>query len=191
MLDKFKSMMDKFKVEDELDDEIYGEDGVDYDYDEPVQTPQYESYSKPEMTKSSNSSTTSSFGGFGFSSSTPKVQNHRPTPMGEPGHTIHVIKPTKVESWKTICDHLLANEVVIINLDGTDATIPQRITDALSGASYALQATFRYINHNIMIVVPRDIELKGDVQRSMNETLNKLAEEDGSFDYDSYDRVYE
>ena len=53
------------------------------------------------------------------------------------GMEVCVIKPTSVEDAREITETLLANRTVVLNLEGLDVEIAQRIIDFSSGSTYA------------------------------------------------------
>ncbi|MDO5695288.1 MAG: cell division protein SepF [Eubacteriales bacterium] len=204
--DKIKGFMDKFKVEDEFNEAYYEEDGSDYGFDEvrtastdtlsyddiEYATPGYAGTGGKEMsfdTVDSDSVTDGEEKGFSFAKKQVRPRG-RTVSSGEKVPTINTVKPKVVEDWRVICDYLLRNQVAIINLEGTEAGLPQRITDALSGACYALDAKFRYINPYIMIVAPENVELKGAVMKSLNDTVNEMTTSTDSYGYENLDDIY-
>ena len=65
-----------------------------------------------------------------------------------------VIKPTTMEEAREIADTLVDNSTVILNLEGIDVELAQRIIDFTSGACYSLggslsryPAIFLYLDH--------------------------------------------
>ena len=49
-----------------------------------------------------------------------------------------MIKPTSMEDTREIADTLVDNSTVILNLEGIDVELAQRIIDFTSGACYSL-----------------------------------------------------
>ncbi len=80
------------------------------------------------------------------------------------GMEVCVIKPSSAEDSKAIVDTLLDNRTVVINLDGIDVNVAQRIMDFTSGANAALDGHLQKISRNIFIVTPRTVEISGDYQ---------------------------
>lgn len=54
-----------------------------------------------------------------------------------------VIKPTSVEDAREITETLLANRTVVLNLEGLDVDIAQRIIDFTSGSCLQSQVIYR------------------------------------------------
>ena len=53
-------------------------------------------------------------------------------------HLVCVIKPTSIEDAREITETLLANRTVVLNLEGLDVDIAQRIIDFTSGSCFAI-----------------------------------------------------
>ena len=59
------------------------------------------------------------------------------------GMEVCVIKPSSVDDAREITETLLSGRTVILNLEGLDLEIAQRIIDFTSGATLPSMATFR------------------------------------------------
>ena len=75
-----------------------------------------------------------------------------------------IIKPTSVNDARDVTDTLLSNSTVVLNLEGLDVEIAQRIIDFIGGASFAVDGTLKAISNNIFIVAPGNIEVSGDLR---------------------------
>jgi len=75
---------------------------------------------------------------------------------------ILTIKPFSLEDSKDIVDALLAEKAIIINFEGTNTDLAQRIIDSVSGACCAVNGTLKKVSSYIYIVTPTSIELSGD-----------------------------
>lgn len=81
------------------------------------------------------------------------------------GMEVCVIKPTSVETdGREITDTLLANRTVVLNLEGLDMDVAQRIIDFTSGSCYAISGNLQKISHYIFIVTPASVDISGDLQ---------------------------
>lgn len=95
---------------------------------------------------------------------TPKV-----SPISKPrktanGMDVCVIKPTSVEDAREITETLLANQTVVLNLEGLDVDIAQRIIDFTSGSCFAINGNLQKISHYIFIITPAIVSISGDFQ---------------------------
>lgn len=80
------------------------------------------------------------------------------------GMEVCVIKPTSVEEAREITETLLANRTVVLNLEGLDVDIAQRIIDFTSGSCYAINGNLQKISHYIFIITPASVDISGDFQ---------------------------
>lgn len=149
------SVMDKFlnamKLNDE-EDEYYDDDFYD-DEPEPVKKP------------NSNREDTVMDDDRPVKKSTPKVTPMRQMKkMPGTGMEVCVIKPTTVEDAREITETLLANRTVVLNLEGLDVDIAQRIIDFTSGSCFAISGNLQKISHYIFIITPASVDISGDFQ---------------------------
>ena len=155
VMDKFLNYM---KINDEDDDEYYDEDY--YDEDEPELEP--EKVKKPVSIKDTDISEDTGY--RKPSKVTPMRQNvSRKAPAGN-GMEGCVIKPTSVEEAREITETLLSNRTVVLNLEGLDVDIAQRIIDFTSGSCYAIQGNLQKISRYIFIITPCSVDISGDFQ---------------------------
>ena len=75
-----------------------------------------------------------------------------------------VIKPTNVEEAREITETLLAGRTVVLNLEGLDVDVAQRIIDFTSGSCFAISGNLQKISHYIFIITPSTVEISGDFQ---------------------------
>lgn len=154
------SVMDKFlnamKLNDEEDDGYYDDDFYD-DEPEPVRKPsQMKDSASMEDEKAARKST-------------PKVTPMRQTKkMPGTGMEVCVIKPTTVEDAREITETLLANRTVVLNLEGLDVDIAQRIIDFTSGSCFAMSGNLQKISHYIFIITPASVDISGDFQEILS-----------------------
>ncbi len=91
-----------------------------------------------------------------------------------------VIKPTNVEDSREITDTLLSNRTVVLNVEGLDMDVAQRIIDFTSGSTYAVGGNLQKISHYIFIITPRNVDISGDFQEILS----------GAFDVPSLNTKY-
>ncbi len=97
--------------------------------------------------------------------SMPKSNTRR---MQGGGMEVCVIKPTSVEDAREITETLLANRTVVLNLEGLDVDIAQRIIDFTSGSCFAIDGNLQKISHYIFIITPSSVDISGDFQDIFN-----------------------
>lgn len=83
---------------------------------------------------------------------------------GGSGMEVCVVKPTSVEDAREITETLLANRTVVLNLEGLDIDIAQRIIDFTSGSCFAISGNLQKISHYIFIITPPSVDVSGDFQ---------------------------
>lgn len=99
----------------------------------------------------------------------------QPRKLSSSGMEVCVIKPTSVEDAREITETLLLNRTVVLNLEGIDVDVAQRIIDFTSGSCYAIQGNLQKISHYIFIITPASVDISGDFQEILS----------GSFDVPS------
>lgn len=103
----------------------------------------------------------------------PKVTSMRPMKkMMDAGMEVCVIRPTTVEDAREITETLLANRTVVLNLEGLDVEIAQRIIDFTSGSCFAIDGNMQKVSNYIFIATPPSVEISGDFQEIINNNAN-------------------
>ena len=97
-----------------------------------------------------------------FSRSSSKV-----VPMRKPMQ-VSMIRPTSIEDARVICDFLLADIAVVLNMEGIHTEVAQRIIDFTSGATYSMNGNLQKISSYIFIATPESVELSGDFQELLD-----------------------
>ncbi len=143
-----------------LDNLKFNPDGDDFDeeyieaVDEPVRPAKNES--APEERKPSFAA---------------KSSNTRTKRMGN-GMEVCVIRPTSVDDTREITDTLLSNRTVVLNMEGLDMDIAQRIIDFTSGSTYAIHGNLQKISHHIFIITPETVDISGDFPTILNDSFD-------------------
>ena len=75
-----------------------------------------------------------------------------------------VIKPTTMEEAREIADTLVDNSTVILNLEGIDVELAQRIIDFTSGACFSLGGSLQQVSSYIFVLGPYNVDITGDLQ---------------------------
>lgn len=93
----------------------------------------------------------------------PKVTPIRPSKKSPAsGMEVCVIKPTSVEDAREITETLLNNRTVVLNVEGLDVEIAQRIIDFTSGSCFAISGNLQKISNYIFIITPASVDISGD-----------------------------
>lgn len=187
VLDKFLNAMkmnddDGFGEDDYLDDEYDGYD--DYQEERPKKRLLTKSYEddyeaadtpaparaaavpQPERTAAPVKTTKAS--------KSSKISPMRP--KRGTGMEVCVIKPKSMEDAREITETLLEECTVVLNMEGLDLDIAQRIIDFASGSCYAIHGNLQKISNYIFIVTPESVDISGDFQEILT----------GAFDVPSF-----
>lgn len=78
------------------------------------------------------------------------------------GLEVCIMKPTSFEDSQDICDMLLSGRAAVINLEGFDVEVAQRVMDFVSGAVYAMNGKLHQISSYIFIISPDTVDISGD-----------------------------
>ncbi len=168
MMDKFLNVM-RLNADD--DDDFYDEDYYDDDDDyeeEPKRRgfrrePKQEEETSPKFTAARENKTQPK-----SSSKVTPMRPSRKTQGGSAAMEVCVIKPTSVEDAREITETLLNNRTVVLNLEGIDLEIGQRIIDFTSGSCFAVGGNLQKISNYIFIVTPSSVDISGDFQNIMD-----------------------
>lgn len=163
VMDKFLTYM---KLNDEEDEGYYDDDY----YDEEDNS----SADKKSKIKSISKADSYEEEDRGSRKTAPKVTPMRPAPrkVSTNGMEVCVIKPTSVEDAREITETLLANRTVVLNMEGLDVDIAQRIIDFTSGSCYAISGNLQKIAHFIFIITPASVDISGDFQEILSSSLD-------------------
>lgn len=91
------------------------------------------------------------------------VINYKKNKSGNQDKGIRVVKPATYEDGREIADALLDKKVVVLNLEGLDYEIAQRVIDFASGACYSINGTLQKVSTYIFVVAPANVDVAGDI----------------------------
>lgn len=80
---------------------------------------------------------------------------------------VFVIKPQETDEAQSVIDFLRSNKTIVINIEGLDVAVAQRIIDYVGGACYAMGGSLNVVSSNIFIATPQDIEVSGDLREEL------------------------
>ncbi|MCI2050006.1 MAG: cell division protein SepF [Lachnospiraceae bacterium] len=87
----------------------------------------------------------------------------RKVSLADPGMEVGVYKPTNLDEAQKVIDTLLAGQSAVLNLEGLDIMMAQRIIDFVGGANYAMKGNFTRISNFIFLFTPHGVDIAGDV----------------------------
>ena len=82
-----------------------------------------------------------------------------------------VIKPTSYNEAVEITETLLAGVSVVLNLEGLDIELAQRLVDFATGTCVAIDGNFKRITKSIFIISPRTININGGADDLIGENF--------------------
>ena len=153
VMDKFLNYMKLNEDDDDFyDDDYYGEELVE---EKPKKQPAIKEDAADEEERA-------------VKKLSPKVTPMRQSKKTGNGMEVCVIKPTSIEDAREITETLLANRTVVLNLEGLDVDIAQRIIDFTSGSCFAISGNLQKISHYIFIITPAIVDISGDFQELLS-----------------------
>ena len=149
VMDKLSSM---FKTGEDIDDE--------YDYEED------DDYAEPAKPEPSESKISKPF------EKKPAPQPRRKLSMVD--SSVCVFKPTGFDESREIVDTFLEDKTVVMNFEGVDLAISQRILDIVTGACIAVGGNLQKISNYIFIATPASVDVSGEFQDSLTGAFDAL-----------------
>ena len=84
------------------------------------------------------------------------------------GMEVCVIRPHTMEDAREITETLLAECTVVLNVEGLELEVAQRIIDFASGSCYAIDGNLQKISAYIFIITPASVDISGDFQEILS-----------------------
>ena len=84
--------------------------------------------------------------------------------QGKGSMEVCVIKPTSFDDSREIGETLLSNRTVVLNFEGLDVDVAQRIIDFTSGSCFAIGGNLQKVSGSIFLATPRNVDISGDLQ---------------------------
>ena len=85
---------------------------------------------------------------------------------------ICLIKPQSMDDAKDLTDTLLSGQTVLLNLEGIDRDMAQRIIDFACGSTYAVRGTLQNISNYIYVIAPQSVGVSGDFPQAVTGSLD-------------------
>lgn len=169
VLDKFMDIMKLNDEEDYDDDDFFGED--DYEEEKPKK-----SFFKKDKKYDFDDDDDDDYRDSRARSQRTSASSSKVTPMRQPARKaameVCVIKPTTVDDAREITETLLSGSTVILNLEGLDLEVAQRIIDFTSGATFAINGNLQKISNYIFLVTPTNVDISGDLHDLLNSSFD-------------------
>lgn len=74
-----------------------------------------------------------------------------------------LLEPEEFDDCQQIADNLKNKRTVIINVEALDLALARRIIDFVGGVAYAMGGTLQKIGAGIIIAVPNNVDISGDI----------------------------
>lgn len=193
VLDKFLNAM---KLNDDYDDDDFLDDDIDeyeepkpkkhflkrleedddfdeYGYDESIPARNDRKSKSSRSTQSQQPAPTpkqsrSTKAVSGNSSKISPMRTNNTRRVNQSDMEVCVIKPHSMEDAKEITETLLSDCTVVLNMEGLDMDLAQRIIDFSSGSCYAIDGNLKKISNYIFIITPSNVDISGDFQGILN-----------------------
>jgi len=178
VLDKF---LDAIRLNDDYDDD---DEFYDDDYEEEDEAKQKkrffkkleDDYDDDYDFSDKNSFQTKKTASASKSAAKPTKSSSKITPMrkrtGSSSMEVCIIKPSSMEDTREIADTLISHCTVILNLEGIDVDVAQRIIDFSSGSCYSIGGSLQKVSSYIFILTPENVEVSGDFQEILSDAFD-------------------
>ncbi len=167
----FDRMLDVMRLpeddEEYYDDEMYDEEYYDDDYEEDTKSffPVFGKRKAVEEETEAHSKAAIPVRERPVVKASPKITPMRGSRKGNSVNMeVCVIKPSSFEDAREISETLLADRTVILNMEGLDLGLAQRIIDFTSGSCYAIDGNLQKVSNYIFIITPASVDISGDLQ---------------------------
>ena len=164
VIDKFLDVM-KLGGDDDYDDyDDYDEFDDDYEDEKPEKKGLFKRKKEEDLED--------------FVEEEPKAKTMKATPFKQParkpgnGMEVCVIKPTTFEDSREITETLLSNRTVVLNFEGLNVDVAQRIIDFTSGSCYAIGGNLQKVSGYIFLVTPKNVDISGDLQDLLSGSID-------------------
>ncbi|MCC8137331.1 MAG: cell division protein SepF [Clostridiales bacterium] len=187
VIDKFLNAM-KMNDEDVLDDDYLDDDYDDFDDEMEEEAPRKRLLGrnreedterrdavKDEQAAEESRKSASQTARQSTKTRTSRTNTSKISPMRSPGTgrrtggmEVCVIRPKNMEDAREVTDTLLDDCTVILNMEGIDFELAQRIIDFACGSCFAIHGKLQKVSNYIFIITPQNVDISGDFQEMMN-----------------------
>ena len=172
VLDKFLDVMKLNGDDDEYDDDFYDEDDDFEDESYEEEKPKKNIFGKKDKPAAYEEEEEDYHLKKSGRSNKVTPMRQPSTRRNAPAMEVCVIKPNAMDDTREITETLLAGRTVILNLEGMDLEIAQRIIDFTSGSAFAIDGNLQKISSYIFLVTPANVDISGDMQDLLNTSFD-------------------
>lgn len=84
------------------------------------------------------------------------------------GSSVCAFRPTSIEDAREITETLLSNCTVLLNVEGLNVEVAQRIIDFISGSCFAISGKLQKVSNYIFVATPAAVDISGDFLDSVD-----------------------
>ncbi len=84
---------------------------------------------------------------------------------------VNICLPKNIEDSRTVIENTKEKIISIVNLDGVEAAMAQRIADFLSGSVDALDGNIRRLSNDMFIITPNGVDISGSINEEISQEL--------------------
>jgi cell division inhibitor SepF len=85
---------------------------------------------------------------------------------------LRVIRPKMYDDSKEICDTLAGGMPVVLNLEGLNGDLAQKILDFTSGAVYAMDGNLQKVTSYIFVITPSSVDISGNFDEMLDGSVD-------------------
>jgi len=90
------------------------------------------------------------------------------TKRDQPDHTIvRIVRPKEMHDSTLVCDYIQDGMICIIDMQGAEHDVAQRIADYLGGVSYALSGQVERIDNYIFVMAPDGVKIDAELKAEL------------------------
>lgn len=101
-----------------------------------------------------------------------KVVHMKPIQGGAGKMELRVMRPEIYDDSREICDTLSAGMPVVLNLEGLNGDLAQKILDFVSGAVYAMKGNLQKVASYIFVITPNNIDISGNFEDMLDGSVD-------------------
>jgi len=76
--------------------------------------------------------------------------------------SVKVYKPKGFEEAREIAEDLLDNKIIVLNFEGADISVAQRVLDVITGACIAINGKLQKMSSSLFIATPENVDITGE-----------------------------
>lgn len=88
--------------------------------------------------------------------------------------SVCIFKPKSFDEAREIVETLLEDKTIVLNFEGVDLAVSQRVLDIITGACIAIGGNLQKISNYIFIATPASVDVSGDLQDNITGVFDSL-----------------